>query len=883
MNRVQWGWYRARRGLQHPRQIRLALRRRVVAVLSAKRIRPMMETEWYAAKRGISGRGWRRVVYDYARRGFPVDADPHPLFDTRWYLQHNPEIVEAGVNPLAHYLLTGEGAGRSPHPLFDPEYYGARAGTDQPAGLNHFLASGDRAGLSPHPSFEPEHYRAQLPEGADATFTAFLMDATPRHAPNPWFSPTWYLRRYPEVGREGMNPLYHYEGWGRAKGWTPAPVPATTEPPEPEYRDPDPVAEPLPAATGSKVKDEVLDEVARRAATVVSFDIWDTVLRRDTAPEAMKLQSARLLWLLGGSALRGDPPVLELYRARLAAEAAVSSGPDREYRFVDAAQAWVQETVRPTVADLDRVALVEALVAHELSAEMFASRGDAAAGELLTRLADDGVEIGLLSDFYLGAAELDEILAAAGVPAVASFVAVSSDAGVAKRSGRLFELIRTERDLAPSRWVHVGDSLAADVIAAEDSGIGAVHYVNDYELALQKGHEETLRGLLRGNPLAAQQSVARDVGDSSPSSPEGPAGDTARYGARIAPLIGGYALFALERALRVGVETMYCFTREGEFVGEAVTELIKNDVFGLATPGGLAAAGRDYPRVAVLEVSRLATFNASLDTIDPSSLMRMWTMYPSQSPMALGQTLKVSPDVLTAACRRVGLRPDEEITNPWTSQQVGDLLKDPGFIAAANRQRVHDREALLQYLESHGIDRDGSETLFVVDLGWRGTIQDNLAYLVPDRTIHGTYLGLLRYLNPQPPNVDKSAWLFDSNRGEEPGYLGPAAAIETLFNAAGGSVIGYNIEGGITVIRDVHEAEEEALEEVFRPVQRAALAALPAFARRVRLDGLTSSSLRGIGRLRLSEYGERPPSTLARGFERVQHNETFGLGKRMGS
>jgi hypothetical protein len=141
----------------------------------------------------------------------------------------------------------------------------------------------------------------------------------------------------------------------------------------------------------------------------------------------------------------------------------------------------------------------------------------------------------------------------------------------------------------------------------------------------------------------------------------------------------------------------------------------------------------------------------------------------------------------------------------------------------------------------------------------------------------------LKYLNPQPPNVDKSAWLFDKNKGVEPGYLGSAAAIETLFNAAGGSVVGYSIEGGITVIRDVHEAEEEALEEAFRPVQRAALSALPALARRVRLDGLTSGSLHGIGLASLDEYAARPPPTLARGFERVQHNQTFGLGKRMGS
>jgi hypothetical protein len=50
------------------------------------------------------------------------------------------------------------------------------------------------------------------------------------------------------------------------------------------YRDPEHIADPLPPETAGALKDEVLDQVTRRAATVVSFDVWDTVLRRDTAP-----------------------------------------------------------------------------------------------------------------------------------------------------------------------------------------------------------------------------------------------------------------------------------------------------------------------------------------------------------------------------------------------------------------------------------------------------------------------------------------------------------------------------------------------------------------------------------------------------------------------
>lgn len=577
-------------------------------MLHAKRLRMLMEIEWYAAQRGISGQWWRRVVYDYAKRGFPIDSDPHPLFSTSWYLEHNPAIVDEGVNPLVHYLLTGEGEGRSPHLLFDPEYYRRNAGSDKPVGLSHFLSAGDRFGFSPHPSFEPKFYRAQLQDDADPTFTSFLLDPAPRYAPNPWFSPGWFLHRHPRVGEEGANPLLNYERAGRPAGLSPAPD-----------------------------------------------------------------------WMLL------EQPIV------------------------------VQSAQQPMAASLQTVA------------------------------------------------------------------ASSSDASV--------------------------DSLTA-------------------------------------------------------------------FGVRMTPLVGGYALFALEQAVRAGAETMHFFTREGEFIVEAVEELIEADVFGLKS------AGHDYPQTDVLEVSRLATFAASLDRIDQKSLMRMWSTYPTQSPAALGKTLKIPSETVEASCRRVGLLPDEEVTKPWKSPLIAKLLEDTEFALAANQRRVFDRKALLRYLESHDIAREGTEPLLIVDLGWRGSIQDNLAYLLPKRTIHGVYLGLVEFVNEQPWNVSKAAWLYDKNKGEETERRVWGAATETLFNAPGGTVVGYTAGGESTAVREVYDSEEEALEDAYRPVQQASLAALPEFSRRVGLDGLTAQSLRALGLTRLDEYVEQPPAELARAFEKLEHNETFGLGKR---
>ena len=41
-----------------------------------------------------------------------------PLFDSAFYLENNPDVREAGINPLHHYLVHGFREGRNPNPLF---------------------------------------------------------------------------------------------------------------------------------------------------------------------------------------------------------------------------------------------------------------------------------------------------------------------------------------------------------------------------------------------------------------------------------------------------------------------------------------------------------------------------------------------------------------------------------------------------------------------------------------------------------------------------------------------------------------------------------------------------------------------------------------------
>lgn len=69
------------------------------------------------------------------------------FFDRNWYLSHNPDVKEAGINPLWHYLRWGYKEGRSPSLLFNGDLYLDENEDVKISGLNpltHFVRFGGK-------------------------------------------------------------------------------------------------------------------------------------------------------------------------------------------------------------------------------------------------------------------------------------------------------------------------------------------------------------------------------------------------------------------------------------------------------------------------------------------------------------------------------------------------------------------------------------------------------------------------------------------------------------------------------------------------------------------------------------------------------------------
>ena len=75
---------------------------------------PFFDPPWYSRTYGLPP--GENAVQHYAIKGAALRYDPSPAFATGYYLDHYPDVVDRGENPLAHYLAHGQREGRSPRP-----------------------------------------------------------------------------------------------------------------------------------------------------------------------------------------------------------------------------------------------------------------------------------------------------------------------------------------------------------------------------------------------------------------------------------------------------------------------------------------------------------------------------------------------------------------------------------------------------------------------------------------------------------------------------------------------------------------------------------------------------------------------------------------------
>lgn len=600
-----------------------------------------------------------------------------------------------------------------------------------------------------------------------------------------------------------------------------------------------------------------------------TVDVWDTLLRRKGHPEFSKMASARLLSLLYSQEVEEKyRDYIQVYRERLQIEAEMAVGlvaKHGEYEISAVLEKLLYRIFKTGLHDFP--ALASKLADLELAFELRHTFPDPDFADFCKRYPASRTLF--LSDFYMSADAIRQLLLHHNLDEFAIDGISSCDVGFNKRTGTLFKYVHSLLDINPAEHIHIGDNVHADVAEAQRLGITAVHFEPE------SGHQRRLR---TESFLTDRSALFARIADEISTTATGdeysvwPEKTRAAFdlGLRVAPLFVGMLLYIAERSLQDRVERLFFFTREGEFFSKLWRKLFPERHL----------LGHPLPNIELLEVSRVSTFCPSLKGIAIDEMMRLWRLYSTQSMGELFNSLGAVPEDFEALCRQHDLTLMDPIENPWAHPKVHKLFASAEFQHVLGGVAADARKLLLQYLRERGWS-ESLERVGVVDIGWRGTIQDNLASVMPGCEIHGYYLGLQQFLNPQPPNCFKSAFGPDANRSAESvGLLDAVSLIEMLCNSPNGSISGYQqtSSGAVMAKRIVDAGENRVHDEFVHYFQLGVLKAGETWSGYVDSHVITSAELRAPAIEIWRRLLKNRDFDLSSVYSSLRHNEIFGSG-----
>lgn len=519
---------------------------------------------------------------------------------------------------------------------------------------------------------------------------------------------------------------------------------------------------------------------------IISFDIWDTIIKRKCHPEETKLHVANYMVLKYGEHLKQKyKDIYEILKLRNQIEYEEckknkDSGHDDECNITKVFKLLQREIMKEEIPDLS-----EELLREEIEQEKRVIFLNPEILPIFEKYKD--IKKYCISDFYMGKEALEELLEYIDIPVKIEKIYSSADYLLNKRTGNLYKKAEEEIGITSQEHIHVGDNPISDIEVAKGLGIETIKMSkNEFSFESQRNRKFQF-------DLSTVKKEDKIV----------------NCGVDLAPILYFFVYSIIEHAIKNSITKVYYLTREGEtFI--KIHELIKqNNPFGMP-----------IPECEILEVSRMATFSASLKEFSIAELLRLWSQYRVQSMKKLFKTLAIDIEPYKEFMGKYDINPEEDIIDLWFDIRIQRLCADTAFTKKINEELKEKRQELLEYFEKKkGISADSKEGMFVVDIGWRGTIQDNLAYIFTNKTIEGYYLTLYDFYNAQPKNTKKISFIDDKTiRNHEIASM--ITLLEWIYNPGTASVIEYK-QG--EAIREAKTEELEIVKKYIMPLQEGML------------------------------------------------------------
>ena len=461
---------------------------------------------------------------------------------------------------------------------------------------------------------------------------------------------------------------------------------------------------------------------AMRSAAWVSFDLFDTLLRRVSSPASVAADAAVRLAARCETGWTAD----EILRHRRAWALSREAGYPRE-EAEWSIESWLQSLA--IAMELEPADVVKHGCQSEFEAEFAGTAVRASGLALLLEARRMKKRHFVLSDTTLTAAIAASLLEAHGLGSVE--VIASSEWKRSKRRGTIFSEVEGRLGLDGVRGLHVGDNLKSDFVRPLQAGWRAAH-------------------LPPGEPRAEWDDAAGAV-------------LRYRHDAGEASLAG--------EAAHVVLSTAAWICRAERTLGTDCTLFLARDAEPLLAACDRLARGtsaRHYVRLSRRAIL-LAHPGNLLYRVRLSGKVGKRSLRTFVAGFELPETLR---DRWLASMGELADAPLKESTIlAWQQLLDGDR-------ATYDALREEAADLLRDYLRPRG---GAAHRLLIVDLGWAGTVQDAVAAVFSDREVHGRYAGVTRGGEPSRAGATKAGLVFDLPAGKEAPPLGTSAGVMRLW------------------------------------------------------------------------------------------------------
>lgn len=468
----------------------------------------------------------------------------------------------------------------------------------------------------------------------------------------------------------------------------------------------------------------------------ISFDLFDTLVFRNLLiPED--------IFRIVGNKLSFDSE--EFYRIRMRAQESANDKKTTEEFSLNQIYTYMYE-----FNDKEK----ELIKNCELETELMFTIRNSFFDEIIEFCKKSNKKIVITTDIYLPEVYLKKMLTKLNIQY--DYIFSSCKYGKRKSRGTLFKVLLSELNISSKSIIHIGDNRRSDYLMPRTCGIKSILYVRDKKsLQVYSNNyivNSIISGLIKNN--ANVNNYYEELGFNV-----------------LGPLLTGFVQWIHNKYIESDVNKICFLARDSYIIHRLYEALFPNDEIeyiyvsrrSLTIPCLVNSKSMDDLLLMVPFIGRTET---------PESFLKKLGIYNQK---VVRQIEEIAGDVIY----RNDLKQEQ-------GKIIYDIIKE--YIIVNSRSEMI---TCMNYL----IEKFDKESVFIVDLGWYGTIQKSLERLFSMNSIpvelHGLYLGKLLRDNEQSDTINASSYAFNEMDIESRNLFAYSGLIEIFFSAPHGTTRNY--------------------------------------------------------------------------------------------